>query len=403
MSARIGPSAAELLRAVGLLADGPAAWGRPVAGRGPGVYLVELPDPPPTAPLELARVGKWLERLPGLRLHGERPTSKALAVVLAGAWLPGQPVLYAGATTSSIGARVAALQAHVPGDRRPHPDGQWLHLLAPAALVGARVWWAATDDPELYVDALLDGFADGAPDGALPWANSRSPGGRRRETGITGSLLPAEEAPPVPPARVVVVPDGDAEGARVAARGSGTTRRTQRAAAASADRPKRRAPEAPAPRAGTATGTEITAEGRTRLEAELDALVRVRRPEVVARIRAAKELGDLRENADYTAAREEQSFLEGRIQAIEARLRTAVVADASAADGRAVMGSTLRLDHDGDEVVYTIVGAAESDPGAGRISVDSPVGKALVGARPGDEVTVRTPRGEVRYRVIELT
>ena len=118
-----GPTAAALLRLVGLMADGPAAWGRPISTGGPGVYLVELPTPPAAAPLELARVGKWLERLPDLRLDGDRPTSKALAATLAGAWLPGQTVLYVGATTASIGGRLAALFGHVTGDRRPHLDG----------------------------------------------------------------------------------------------------------------------------------------------------------------------------------------------------------------------------------------------------------------------------------------
>ena len=138
-----------------------------------------------------------------------------------------------------------------------------------------------------------------------------------------------------------------------------------------------------------------------RLRGELDELTRVKRPEVVARIKAARELGDLRENADYTAAREEQSFLEGRVQALEDRLRRAVVVE-EAATGRVMIGSTVRVETGGDELTYTIVGSAEADPAAGRLSSVSPVGAALLGAVAGGEVEVRTPRGPVRYRVIAV-
>ena len=137
------------------------------------------------------------------------------------------------------------------------------------------------------------------------------------------------------------------------------------------------------------------------MRAELQELVEVRRPEVVGRIRSAKELGDLRENADYHAAREEQSFLEGRVQALEDRIRRAVVADETAT-GRVLIGSTVKVETGGDEVTYTIVGSAEANPAAGRLSSASPVGAALLGALPGAEVEVRTPRGPVRYRVLAV-
>ena len=146
----------------------------------------------------------------------------------------------------------------------------------------------------------------------------------------------------------------------------------------------------------------MTAEGAARMRTELDRLVSTRRPEVIARIRAAKELGDLKENADYSAARDEQSFLEGRIQALEARLRDAVIALAPVAGAGADLGSVVTVEIDGDKVTYTLVGTAEADPGAGRLSVASPVGRALLGARAGDEVAVQTPRGAVRYRVVSL-
>jgi transcription elongation factor GreA len=138
------------------------------------------------------------------------------------------------------------------------------------------------------------------------------------------------------------------------------------------------------------------------MRAELTELTDVRRPQVVGRIRAAKELGDLKENADYTAAREEQSFLEGRIQALEARLRGAVIAEVPVVGSGADIGSTVTVEVDGSEVTYTLVGSAESDPGAGRLSAVSPVGRGLVGAKAGDEVMIQTPRGSVTYRVIAV-
>ena len=136
-------------------------------------------------------------------------------------------------------------------------------------------------------------------------------------------------------------------------------------------------------------------------------LTGVRRPEVIGRIQAAKELGDLKENADYTAAREEQSFLEGRIATIEATLREATVigaTDSGGPDGRASIGSTVTIEgDDGARSTFTIVGSTEADPAAGRISNVSPVGRALLGSQAGDEIAVATPRGEVRYRVVEVS
>jgi transcription elongation factor GreA len=146
----------------------------------------------------------------------------------------------------------------------------------------------------------------------------------------------------------------------------------------------------------------LTAEGDARLRAELDELTRVRRPQILARIRTAKEHGDLKENAEYHAAREEQSFLEGRVQAIEARLRSAVIVEAPVAGSRVGLGSVVTLDDDGETVVYTIVGADESDPARGRISSSSPVGRALVGRDSGDYVVVSTPAGEARYRILDI-
>jgi transcription elongation factor GreA len=145
----------------------------------------------------------------------------------------------------------------------------------------------------------------------------------------------------------------------------------------------------------------MTAEGLAALEAELGHLVSVKRPEVVERVKHARELGDLRENADYEAARNEQAFLEGRIRELERRLRTAVVIDGGAA-GVIVLGSTVRYEVDGEADELRIVGSTEADPLAGRISQASPVGKALLGRRAGDQVVVRTPAAETRYRILDV-
>jgi transcription elongation factor GreA len=417
-----GPGAADLLRSTGLMADGPVVWGRPVPVRSPGVFVIELPVPLATAPIELTRVGKWIEKVPGLRLDGERPTSRALVARIASFWLPAQPVLYVGSSPTSISARVASLVRHELGDRRPHAPGQWLKTLT--VLDRVRIWWAVTDAAEEYEDGVLSAFSAGVseeerrglPDRTvvLPFANTTTPSGERKAHGITGAVLADDRVEP-PPTRVVDLPPGDAEGVPDA-RGSGKVRRTNvtpprertvraprvaaaRSSAARATTGGTRAPKAP-PRPQSAP-TLLSADGLERLRAELDELTRIRRPQVVARIRAAKELGDLKENADYTAAREEQSFLEGRVQALEALLREAVVVDA--ASGPSVgIGSRVVVDVEGDRMTYSIVSPSEASPAQGRISYASPVGSALMGRAPGDEVEVQAPRGAVHYRIIEV-
>jgi transcription elongation factor GreA len=401
-------TAPSLLRSVGLMADGPAVWGRPVQAQGPGVFVVEAPAPLPSAPIELTRVGKWIERVEGLRLDGEVPTSKALAARIGSFWLPSQTVLYIGTSDASVARRVAAMAKTELGDRRPAAGGHWLKTLR--SLDGLKVWWAATAATEEYEDALLAAFAAGVPETdlaglpdrsvVLPWANLRRPTGERKATGLKGALIPEPVVVPLPPTRIVRVADGDADGAR-----------------GEPPAPKRRpvAPRAPratkAPVASTAVAAPpvpvvaaeaLTPDGEARLRAELDELTRVKRPQVIARIRTAKEHGDLKENSEYHAAREEQSFLEGRIQAIEARLRSAVIVEAPAAGSRVGLGSVVTLDDDGETVAYTIVGADESDPPRGRISSSSPVGRALVGRDKGDYVVVVTPAGERRYRILGI-
>jgi transcription elongation factor GreA len=434
-------TAAALLRSVGLLADGPAVWGRPFSASGPGVFVVELPAPLASAPIELTRVGKWIERVPALRLDGgaAAPTSKAVVARLASFWIPSTTVLYIGSSAAGIAARVAAIDATVLGERRPHHGGHWLKTLR--GLEHARVWWARTDAAEEYEDALFTAFAEAIPatdrarlhdpDVALPFANLRSTAGDRKGHGLSGYLVPDDATPPRPGVPTIrELPPGEAEGASglpPTRAGGGTARRTPRAPSPAG------APRSSAtstwPGASTAADsssptvdpprspdvTYLSTEGIDRLRAELAELTTVRRREVVGRIKAAKELGDLRENADYHAAREEQSFLEGRIATIEGMLRSAVVIEAPGADGRVHLGSSVSVVEAGvagadgaaepaeDEVVvYRIVGSAEADPAAGRISNASPVGRALVGRGVGETVTVTTPRGDVAYRIVAV-
>lgn len=419
--------AAGLFRTVGLMADGPVVWGRPVPARGPGVYVVELPAPLLHAPLEINRIGKWLEHVPELLVDKAHPTSRGLAARLGAFWLPSSRVLFIGATEGSIGGRIEAIRNTILGDRRPHAGGHWLHTLS--GLDTARVWWAQTRAVEEAEDALLSAFAESIPATertalhdstvVLPFANLRTVTGERKITGLANSLVAAEPKQVVPTGRVVELAGGAADGAAESTRGrtaGGTIRRAPRAATAGAPprpRPARAATTPATPRAATrrpgdrpATETTwVSADGIARLHAEHAELTGIKRPEVIARIKSAKELGDLKENADYTSAREEQSFLEGRIKAIEATLRAATVIEAPSGDAaeRVSLGSTVTVeDETGATMTFVVVGSAEADPGAGRISNVSPVGKALMGRSVDDDVAVAAPRGEVRYRIVGL-
>ena len=149
----------------------------------------------------------------------------------------------------------------------------------------------------------------------------------------------------------------------------------------------------------------MTAAGAARLRAELDRLRNVERPRVIRAISEAREHGDLRENAEYHAAREEQSFLEGRIAEIESQLARAQVIDPAslgAGGGRIVFGATVRLVdvETGEEHDYQIVGDLEAEVAEGRLSVSSPFARALIGRHDGDTVTVRAPGGEREYEIV---
>lgn len=147
----------------------------------------------------------------------------------------------------------------------------------------------------------------------------------------------------------------------------------------------------------------ITEEGLEKLKSELNELLTVRRPEVINRIKGAKELGDLSENAEYSAAKEEQSFVEGRIQEVEEIIKHAKIAASSVnSNGSINIGCHVTVLVDGEQDKFELVGPTESDPAKGKISVDSPVGKALVGHKAKESVSVETPDGKIQYKIISV-
>ena len=146
----------------------------------------------------------------------------------------------------------------------------------------------------------------------------------------------------------------------------------------------------------------ISADGKAEAEAELKELTEVRRPAIVAAIKAAREEGDLSENAEYHAAREDQGMNEARIRTLEELLANATVVEADT-DGTAGSGSRVSFRENGGDVTeVTLVHRLEADAAEGKLSVESPVGKALVGAAKGDTVTVSTPRGDKRLEVLDV-
>ncbi|NOQ64867.1 MAG: transcription elongation factor GreA [Methyloprofundus sp.] len=150
----------------------------------------------------------------------------------------------------------------------------------------------------------------------------------------------------------------------------------------------------------------LTVVGAAKLEAELDELKSVVRPRIVEAIATARAHGDLKENAEYHAAREQQSFSEGRINEIEAKLSNAQIIDVTKIDakGRVIFGATVEIeDIESEKVVtYQIVGQDEADIKAGRISVGSPIARALIGKEEEDVVTVKTPNGNVDYEILSI-
>ena len=152
--------------------------------------------------------------------------------------------------------------------------------------------------------------------------------------------------------------------------------------------------------------TPLTVNGAEKLKAELHHLKTVERPSVIDAIAEARSHGDLSENAEYDAAKERQSFLEGRIAEIEAKLGNAQIIDPSTldADGRCVFGATVELEdlESSASVTYQIVGDDEADIKQGKLSVSSPIARALIGKEEGDVVAVKTPSGLIEYEIVEV-
>lgn len=147
--------------------------------------------------------------------------------------------------------------------------------------------------------------------------------------------------------------------------------------------------------------TYLTPEGAEELKSELDKLINITRPDLAAKLKEAVSQGDLKENADYHDAKEKQAFLEGRIAYLENVLRSAVIIQASDKKDTVGLGMSVTIVEDGasDEETYTIVGAAEANPREGKISNESPIGSALLGKKVGEKVKVRTPAGDVTFKV----
>lgn len=149
----------------------------------------------------------------------------------------------------------------------------------------------------------------------------------------------------------------------------------------------------------------MTAAGKQKLEEELEDLKINKRKEIVERIKIARSYGDLSENSEYESAKDEQAFVEGRISTLEKMIRFAEIIDDKNVEQDVVsLGRTVSFVElpDGEEETYSIVGSAEANPLEGKISNDSPIAKALLGLRVGDEVAISTPGGDMRVRITEV-
>ena len=149
--------------------------------------------------------------------------------------------------------------------------------------------------------------------------------------------------------------------------------------------------------------TYISKDGLEKLRAELDEMVSVKRPEVANRIHDAKEHGDLSENAEYEDAKNEQAFVEGRIQLVEALIKNATLIDEHHTNDHVQIGSTVKVTGPDGNQSFTIVGSTEAKPTEGRISNESPVGRALLGKKKGEKVVVKVPAGDFTYKITGIS
>lgn len=149
----------------------------------------------------------------------------------------------------------------------------------------------------------------------------------------------------------------------------------------------------------------MTQEGKEKIERELEELKTVKRGEIIERIKIARSFGDLSENSEYESAKDEQAFVEGRITTLENMIRFAQIIDNdNVAQDEVSIGKTVVFKElpDGEEEEYTIVGSAESDPFAGKISNDSPIAQALIGKKVNDEVNISTPDGDFLVKIVSV-
>ncbi|MBI2057512.1 MAG: transcription elongation factor GreA [Candidatus Yanofskybacteria bacterium] len=149
-------------------------------------------------------------------------------------------------------------------------------------------------------------------------------------------------------------------------------------------------------------GQYFSPEGLEKMKKELEERKYVLRKEIAAKILEAKDLGDLAENAEFTEAKEMQAFNEGRIEELESIMKHANLISGKTGGGFATVGSTVKAKSFGGEHTFTIVGASESNPTQGFISNESPLGKAFLGQKKGTEVEVQTPKGIVKYKILEV-
>jgi transcription elongation factor GreA len=147
----------------------------------------------------------------------------------------------------------------------------------------------------------------------------------------------------------------------------------------------------------------ITKEGKAKLESELEHLTAIKRPEVAEKIKRAREMGGTENNAEYDEAKNDQAFVEGKILSLENILWNATVVDSASSEMVDLGTKVLIQNQDGKIELYSIVGSAEANPVDGKISDESPVGQALIGKKPGDEIEVQTPAGILKLLILEIS
>ena len=149
--------------------------------------------------------------------------------------------------------------------------------------------------------------------------------------------------------------------------------------------------------------TYLSKEGLEKVRHELDEMINLRRPEVAARIQEAKQHGDLSENAEYEDAKNQQAFIEGRIQSLTSLIKNAIIIDEQHSTTQVQIGSTVVVESDDGRETYTIVGSAEASPRDGKISNESPVGRALLGHKKGEKIHVTVPAGAFTYKIVGIS